>query len=180
MDLATLLHGLLIYVMFPLWLAAGAGDWWCHRRTHIEATSGPRESQQHLSLYLLIAMPLIAALFLRINALLLAGMLLAVLAHTLGSLWDTTYTQPRRHIAPIEQQIHGYLEVLPLVALAIVVILHWPAMQQPEWTLAPRDRELPRAAVVIVLVALTAGLTLILEELSRGLRARSTDRHSAG
>jgi hypothetical protein len=180
MDLEALLHGLLAGAMLPLWFAAGAADWWCHRLTRIEATSGPFESLMHLILYLEIATPLIAGLFLRINALVLACMLLAALAHTFCSFWDTAYTQPRRRISPIEQQIHGYLEVLPLVAFAIVLILHWPAIREPEWTFAPRPLVLPRKGVLIVLIALAAGFVLILEELSRGLRVKSIDRHKVG
>jgi hypothetical protein len=133
----------------------------------------------HLLLFTQIAAPLVAALFLRVDALLLAFMFVAVLAHSACSFADTAYTQPRRHIAPIEQQIHGFLEVLPLAAVALVVVLHWPAIQQPEWKFAARPDALPRRVVAVVLLALLAGLALILEELSRGLRARAIDRRTA-
>ncbi|WP_026432262.1 hypothetical protein [Paracidovorax oryzae] len=26
-------------ILMALWIAAGAADWWCHRRTRIEATT---------------------------------------------------------------------------------------------------------------------------------------------
>lgn len=157
--------GLLAWVVFPLWLAAGGADWLCHRATAIHRTSGVRESLLHLVMFAQIALPVVAALFLRLNALLLAVCGLAVLAHMATTLLDTSYSQPRRHISPIEQQIHSYLEMLPLFALGIVVVLHWDAWRTPEWRFVARDTALPGTGVV--LGALLVTLALILEELWR-------------
>jgi hypothetical protein len=38
---------LLQYVMVPLWIAAGLGDWACHRASNIETTAGVEESAIH-------------------------------------------------------------------------------------------------------------------------------------
>ena len=170
MSLRTLLLGLLC-LMLGAWLLAGFGDWLCHRRTRIEATAGPRESVLHLLLYLLIALPLAFALFLEIDAMLLAVSAIAVVAHMAVSLWDTSFAQPRRHIAPLEQQIHSYLEMLPLFALALAVVLHWNAVLDPVWSLSLRARPLPGAWITGILLGLSAGLTFIVEELVRCLRA---------
>ena len=101
MDLATLLWKVLGYGVLPLWLSAGAADWLCHRRTSIERTSGPGESVFHAVLYLQIAIPVLLALYLEINAAMLLLFALAVLAHMGTSWWDTTFSQPKRHIAPM-------------------------------------------------------------------------------
>jgi hypothetical protein len=169
-TLRSLLIALLCLTL-PLWLLAGFGDWLCHRRTLIERTAGPRESALHLLLYLTIVVPLGLALFLEINALLLAFMAVGVLAHMAVSLWDTSYAQPRRHIAPLEQQLHSYLEMLPLFALALVAVLHWEAVREPAWTFSVREQPLPPAWSWGVLLALAPGLLLILEELLRCQRA---------
>jgi hypothetical protein len=168
MELRALLIGLLC-LMLPWWLLAGFGDWLCHRRTRIERTAGPRESALHVVLYLLIAAPLVPALFLQINALLLAFMTAGVLAHMAVSLWDTSYAQPRRHISPLEQQIHSHLEMLPTFALALVVVLHWEAVLNPTWTLTAREQPLPWTGGIWMALAL--GFLFIVEELLRCLRA---------
>ena len=110
------------------------------------ASNAPRargESALHLLLYLLIAVPLGLALFLETNALLLAFMAACVLAHMAVSLWDTSYAQPRRHISPLEQQIHSYLEMLPVFALALAIVLHWEAVRDPAWAISARQQPLP-------------------------------------
>ncbi|HKU89957.1 MAG TPA: hypothetical protein VJP84_09180 [Steroidobacteraceae bacterium] len=160
----------LLAIALPLWLLAGFGDWLCHRRTLIQRTAGPRESALHLVLYLVIAIPIVLALFLEVSTSLLLLMTLSVLAHSAVSLWDTSYAQPRRHIAPIEQMIHSHLEMLPVFALALVIVMHWDVVVQPRWTLALRAQPLPDAWRNIVLVLLVPGLLMILEELARGLR----------
>ncbi|HEU5136475.1 MAG TPA: hypothetical protein VFU13_15095 [Steroidobacteraceae bacterium] len=162
---------ILLCLTLPPWLLAGFGDWLCHRRSRIERTSGPRESAMHVLLYLLIAAPLAFGLFLEIDATLLAFMAACVVAHTAVSLWDTGFAQPRRHISPLEQHIHSYLEMLPLFALALVFILHWDAVLNPAWTLSARQHALPLAWAWGVLLALVPGLLLIVEELLRCLRA---------
>lgn len=160
------------WLALALWLAAGLADWLCHRRSHIERTSGPRESALHVLLFLLIAVPLVLGLFLEINALLLAVMAGGVVAHMGCSWWDTAYAQPKRYIAPLEQMIHSHLEMLPLFGLAVAVLLHWDALRAPEWTFALRDTALPRWSVVAVLTGLSLGLGFIFEEWWRGERTR--------
>ncbi len=173
-SLRTLLTVLLALTL-PLWLLAGMGDWLCHRRTLIERTSGARESVLHLALYLVIAVPVALGLFLEVNALLLVFMVLCVLTHSAIAFWDTSYSQPRRYISPVEQMIHSHLEMLPVFALALTITLNWDAVMEPRWALATREHPLPATWTTGVLLSLVPGLLLILEELARGLRARVTD-----
>ena len=36
--------GILLQVILGMWITAGLADWWCHRRTGIERTSGTAEA----------------------------------------------------------------------------------------------------------------------------------------
>jgi hypothetical protein len=167
-------HGaLLISVLFLLapWMLAGLGDWLCHRHSLIERTSGPSESALHLLLYLVIAVPIVLVLFLDVNAMLLLFMTACVLAHAAASSWDTGFAQSRRHISPLEQQLHSYQDMLPLLALALVLALNWNALLQPAWNWSLRLNPLPAAWTCGVLLSLAAGLLLVLEELWRCLRS---------
>jgi hypothetical protein len=170
MPLESLLVSLLGWAIFPLWLAAGGADWLCHRRSRIEETSGTRESWLHIVAFAEIALPTIAALFLELNALMLVVAGAAVLAHMATSLLDTAVSQPRRHISPIEQQVHSYLEMLPLFAFAIVAVLHAGEWRDPVWRFVVREAPLPAAAVAATLLGLLAGFALIAEELWRCAR----------
>jgi hypothetical protein len=170
MTLQTLLWKILAFGALPAWLLAGGADWLCHRRSGIERTSGARESWLHLVLYLEIAVPAVLGLWLQVNAGLLAIMALGVLAHMATSWWDTSFSQPRRFIAPIEQQVHSWLEMLPLFALVIVAAIHATEFSQPRWILEPRDPPLTTAQRWGFALAMFAGLPPIIEELLRGLR----------
>lgn len=179
MNLRALLIGLLCLTL-PLWLLAGFGDWLCHRRSRVEHTSGPRESALHVLLYLLIAVPIVPALYLEINATLLTFMVACVLAHMAVSFWDTSFAQPRRHISPLEQQVHSYLEMLPLFAVALAIVLHWDAVLNPAWEWSRRVQPLTEAWTWGILFALIAGLAMIVEELVRCLRVARPVRGQPG
>jgi hypothetical protein len=169
-DLQTLFLRLLAFGICPLWLAAGLADWLCHRRAMIERTSGAPESALHLALYGLVAMPAILALYFEITAAVLAVATVGVLAHSLLSWWDTAYSQPRRYIGPAEQIVHSHLEMLPVFALAIVIVIFWSEVREPRWTLTSRAAPMSPRAQLVALGALFAGLALILEEFFRCLR----------
>lgn len=170
MRLQPALQSLLVAGLFPAWLAAGFADWLCHRKAELEQTSGPRESRLHFLLQLEIAAPVIVALFFEINALLLALMTVAMLAHTATSLWDTYIAQPRRHISPLEQHVHSWLEMLPVFALIVAFVLHFPA-GSPDWTFRPRATPLPIGGVLAVIALFALGFAFIGEEWLRGIRA---------
>jgi hypothetical protein len=57
-----------MYLIVPAWSIAGALDWLWHRQTKIETTSGPKESFMHLMMMAEAGIPVLAGLFLEVNA----------------------------------------------------------------------------------------------------------------
>jgi hypothetical protein len=171
---AHLLTGLLLYGLFPLWLLAGMADYVCHRRTSIEDTSGTRENALHVVQACQIGVALLAGLFLEINALVMAVIVLLVVAHTLTAYWDVAYTTPRRLISPFEQHVHSYLEIIPIAAAGIVAVLHWDALTPASFGLRLRDPPLPAATVITVLglIAVLQAIPLAEESLRVARRRR--------
>jgi hypothetical protein len=84
-------QALLLYFIIPLWFLAGFADWLCHRATDIEHTTGVKESLLHLLMFTEIAVPLLACLFLEVNAAIFLLMILACSAHEVTALWDVSY-----------------------------------------------------------------------------------------
>src|SRR6266700_3142773 len=69
--------------------------------------------------------PLLAAMFLNINALVIAIMIAAFFLHEATALWDASYATTARTLTPIDQHVHSFLEMIPLMAIVSVVWLHW-------------------------------------------------------
>jgi hypothetical protein len=170
----------LMYFILPLWLVAGFADYLCHRATHIETTSGAKESLLHLLQFAEMGVPILAAMFLEINALIILVMIICFLLHEATALWDVSYASGLREITPIEQHVHSFLEMLPLMGLAFVVVLHWPQFlalfglgtEPASFAVRLKEHPLPVAYVVTVLAAvLLFELLPYLEELVRGMRA---------
>jgi hypothetical protein len=168
---------LLAFVILPLWIAAGLADYFCHRATSIETTSGTRESALHLIQFGLVGIPVTLALFWDINAgyFILAAILL-LLHHAVAAV-DLVYANPRRHIAPREQMIHSVLEIIPLTALFLVAVLYWPQVlalvgKGPEPAIfAPKLRLLPLPFVLTTLAgAFFLNFVPYIEELWRCAR----------
>ncbi|TWB41163.1 diguanylate cyclase [Nitrospirillum pindoramense] len=170
----------LMYGIVPLWFMAGLADWLCHRATDIQHTTGAKESLLHLLMFSEVAVPLLACLFLEINALVIALMVVGFLAHEATALWDVSYAVTRRHVSPIEQHVHSFLELVPLMALILVGTLHWqqalalvglgpePARFALRWTLG----DLPVGYVATILgAAFMVEFLPYVEELVRGWRA---------
>ena len=123
-----LLWSLLAYVVLPV-VVAGR-DWpttASTRAAQLPQTSGVHESALHLLQTAEIGVPMLALLFLEVNALTMALMIVGALTHTFTAYRDIRYAAPLRHISAFEQFVHAFLIVLPLAALAIIVVLHWPA-----------------------------------------------------
>jgi hypothetical protein len=40
-------------------------------------------------------------------------------------MWDVSYAITRRKVTPLEQHVHSFLEMLPLMAATFIVVLHW-------------------------------------------------------
>ncbi|MCG5262677.1 diguanylate cyclase [Cupriavidus gilardii] len=177
-EAATLI---LMFALVPLWLVAGLGDWACHRRERIERNAGTYESALHLLMLAEVGVPVLLALFFEVNALVLAIMIVAVLVHAATAWWDVHYTYGRRIIGPTEQHMHGLLEVLPLTALALVAVAHWPQAlalfgvgdQAADFSLTPKQPPLPGWYLAVVLVATAlCGVLPFVEEFFRCRRWR--------
>src|SRR6185295_8200330 len=100
----------LMYFVLPLWLAAGFADYLCHRASHIETTSGPKESALHLLQFAEMAVPTLAAIFLEINALVILVAIACLILHEATAIWDVHYAYTRRAVTPTEQHVHSFLE----------------------------------------------------------------------
>jgi hypothetical protein len=173
-ETRSLLLQVLAWGALPAWLIAGFGDWWCHRRSRIELASGAPEAAMHVVLYVLTLVPVLLGLYFDVTALVLVVMVACVAAHTVLAWIDTAYTQPRRHISVLEQAFHPWLELVPVFALVVVMVLYADAWRAAEWVLRPRPEPLPRWATVGVPLALLPGALLTLEELVRCRRSQRT------
>ena len=171
---------LLLYFIMPVWFIAGFADYLCHRAADIAHTTGPRESLLHLLMFGEIAIPLLMCLFLEINALVFAVMIAAFIAHEATALWDVSYAIDKRYVSPVEQHVHSFLEMIPLMAGSFIAVLHWPQFialfgfgsEAPRFAIEWKSEPLPVVYIFAVLgAALLLELLPYLEELWRGLRA---------
>jgi hypothetical protein len=176
-------QNILMYFVLPLWLVAGFADYLCHRAANIEGTSGVKETLLHLLQFAEMAVPTLAAIFLEINALIILIMIVCLILHEATAIWDVSYANKTRKVVPIEQHVHSFLEMLPLMGLVLVIILHWGQFlslfglgsEPARSTVALKQPPLPWTYVVTILfLVLILDLLPYLEELVRGLRARRT------
>lgn len=121
---AQLATGILMYFLLPLWIAAGLVDWWFHRRTGIEHNAGIKESLMHVLMLTEVGVPLLAGLFLEVNAGLIVLMVLVFFVHEATALWDVSYAVSKREVSHWEQHVHSFLEMIPLMAILMLVLIH--------------------------------------------------------
>lgn len=194
----SIVAGWLAWFVAPLWVLAGLADWLCHRATDIQHTAGPRESLLHLLLLAEMGIPLLGVLFFDVNALVIGVMLVGLVAHQLTTFWDLRYAVSRREVPPIEQQVHSWLELLPLTGVVLLSIAHWPQFlalfglgsAPARFELVVRDPPLPLAYVATLLGAvLLLDVLPYVQELVSGLavarshrpaHTRAARRRSAG
>src|SRR5947208_15487974 len=93
------LVAILMYVVLPLWLAAGFADYICHRASHIERTSGWKESVLHLVQFVEMAVPVLAALFLEINSGVILIMMAFLILHQVTAICDVQYGWTKREVS---------------------------------------------------------------------------------
>ena len=171
---------ILMYFLLPLWLLVGFADWLCHRATRIEHTTGAKESLIHLLMFAEMAVPLLAAIFLDINALVIAVMIVAFFLHEATALWDVSYALTARAVSAIEQHVHSFLEMIPLMGILLIVPRHWGQFlalfgsgdETARFEIARREGP-PAAAYIAVVFTLILLFELLpyIEELARGLIA---------
>ena len=174
-------QSILMYFILPLWLAAGFADYLCNRASHIERTSGPKESFLHLLQFAEMALPTLAAIFLEINALIILVMIVALVLHEATAIWDVRYAYATRTVTPTEQHVHSFLEMLPLMGLLIIITLH-PGQflalfgfgnDAADFGLRLKQPPLPALYVTVMLsLVLLFEVLPYLEELWRTLRHR--------
>jgi hypothetical protein len=169
------LSALLIWGIYPAWLLAGAGDYLCHRQTDIERSSGATESWLHMLQFACLAVAFAGAVLLQISASVFVVMVALVLAHSVLSYIDVRYTEGRRHIFPVEQTVHGFMDVLPLVAVALLGVQHWQEIRTGSMTLALHPAVDLNRLLLLSSFAVLAGLP-VLEELLRTLRVTRASR----
>ncbi len=125
MDTGQLLINFLLFLYLPLWGIAGLADWFCHRATNIESTTGIKESLMHSVMGIQTAIPIVLCLSFRVNVLVLILCLLAWILHEIVAHWDVTYAEPRRRISIWEMHAHSYLATLPFFMLTMIFIINW-------------------------------------------------------
>lgn len=124
-------------ILMALWIAAGAVDWWCHRRTRIEATpKGLAESAFHWALFLQMGAAVLAALLFEPTAGVVAFLLAMWLLHEAATWLELRMVAPARTITPLEQMVHSFMEILPLTG---ILLLCQPELEA--WFSTPDDAE---------------------------------------
>jgi hypothetical protein len=104
-------------------------------------------------------------------------MIVCFLLHEATALWDVSYASQMRVVSPIEQHVHSFLEMLPLMGLLMIIVLHWDAFISL-FGLAPASFDIALKQPPLSWVYVTTMLVLVLlfevlpyvEELVRGLR----------
>jgi hypothetical protein len=170
----------LAYVVLPLWVICGFLDYLCHRASLMQDATGVRESIIHWLMLAEVMLPLFLAIFFRINALVLGLMLLCLVAHEITGYYDLKLAMATRRVTVFEHQVHSALEILPLVAILLIMTLHWPqtlalfgaGLERADFSLGPK--QIPRWGELIPPGATFIGLAILpyLEELWRGLRTK--------
>ncbi|MFE0251352.1 diguanylate cyclase [Streptomyces sp. NPDC059010] len=181
-DVEAAARRFLLLGVLPLWVVPGLADWWMHRRTGIERTSGTKESAVHAVMMTEAGVPVVIGLLARVNPLVLTTMGAAAVAHGATALYDVSLATGEREIRPVEQHIHSFLEVLPLTALAFTACLHPDEVRSTlrggprpqDWRLLPKERPLPAAYLAGLAGVIGLGVVApYAEELRRCLRARA-------
>ncbi|MDB5882059.1 MAG: putative rane protein [Ramlibacter sp.] len=164
---------ILLYVVFPLWVVAGFADWACHRRTGIALTSGLKENLLHLLMFAEIGVAMVAVALLEINAAVLVLVFAVFLVHELTVYWDLHYSTLLRDVGPFEQMVHSFLEILPLLSLALLAAFAWPQAlalvgigeEARDWALRLRADPLPPALLRVgLLLSVAFNLLPLLQE----------------
>jgi len=125
MDEATLVLNVILYVLLPLWGLAGMLDWWCHRQTEIEKTSGLKEAYIHCLMGVQICIPLVLSLLFEVNVLIMLMCFAALIAHEVVAHYDVHFATGKREISIWEVHAHNYLATLPFFLLLLIIVRKW-------------------------------------------------------
>ena len=168
----------LMYGVFPLWIAAGLADWACHRSTAIERTSGLRENLLHWLLMAEGGLVLLAVAVFEVDAAVLLIAFAGFLAHELTTYVELRYTVEKRQVRPVEQMVHSFMELLPLAILALLALMQWDQVLAlfdagtPDFGLQPKSEPWPPAYLAAIgLAVLVLNVLPMVEETIRCLRS---------
>lgn len=172
------LVSLLLYVLMPVWMLAGFGDYLCHRWLGIEHNAGERESRLHLLMIGELGAGIAAALFLQLTAAVLAFLIVICIAHEITMWRDLLYASTQRRIPVIEQWLHGIQQAMPWVGLALILVLHREQAAalvglgeaRADWSLRWKDEPLPPLHILAVFLA--GGVLVVLPFLGEYRRCR--------
>ncbi len=183
----TIIYGFILLVLLPAWLLLGVADWYCHRKSHIESTSGARESALHLALACEAATGALSAMFFEINALVLCVMAAAFVVHEITTGVDFHIAAPERRITPVEMRIHDYLTAIPFAVLCLVMMTHTGQLlaivglgnEPADWALRWKSTPLPTSYLVAWIAAsFVLYVVPFTEEFIRCLRAARKRVHA--
>ena len=182
LDAGLLLRQYLLFFILPLWMLAGLTDYVLHKRTRIEDTAGIKESVLHALQLGEAGLPVLLALLLEINALIMLIMLIGLVLHEVTALLDVRYASSRRYVSPLEQHVHSFMEVLPLMALSFVTVMYWNQFaalfgfgpETPRFDLRPKSHPISSVYLAVLLFCIACFIVLpYTEELWRCFRAAS-------
>jgi hypothetical protein len=179
-DTAGATERYLLYFIVPLWVIAGSLDYFRHRRTKIETTSGTLESAIHALMMTEAGIPLLLGLVFEVNAGVILLMIAAFFTHAATAIWDVAFAVERRKVTPNEQHIHSFLEVLPFCAVSFVICLHWKQFtslfgldgEKPRFALRKKTPPLPTSYLAGFLGAVAINAAAYGEEIMRCFRAQ--------
>lgn len=95
-------------------------DFWLHRASSIESTSGVPESRLHLAQIAILGVATVLWLGFRASLGLFSILAALVFLHAITGYWDTRVAYPMRAIRPLEQHVHSILDLAPWVAIGAV------------------------------------------------------------
>ena len=136
--------------------------------------------------YLQLVAGVALVVLLEVTSLVLVVVIALALLHLATGYLDIAYTTGRREISPLEQHVHSYMEMLPPVATALLVILYWSAFaaifngDNADWTIARRQQPLPTGAIAAVAIGFALAGLAIAEEYVRCARHRAAMDRRAG
>ena len=178
-----LLISLILYGILPLWGLSGFADWVCHRATHIERTSGLRESVMHSLMGVQIGIPIVLGVLFEINGMVLAICFAALVLHEVVAHMDVHFAGPRREISIWEVHAHNFLATIPFYTFALIAILRWDTLSRlvrldwgGEWGFIWQEAPIGGPTYLPLYLAFM-GLVCVfpyIEELYRCWRARPT------
>lgn len=182
-DTVALIRQYLLYFVLPLWMLVGLIDYMLHKRSRIEDNAGTKESMLHLLQLAEAGVPVVFGLVFEVNALVLLVMVIGLILHQITALWDVSYAQSRRYISPLEQHVHSFMEILPIMALAFVTVMYWDQFvtlfgfgtQPARFGLYLKSDPLPSEYLISLFAAI--GVFVVLpytEELRRCLRTSAS------